>query len=275
MNAPFCCITISLALSVLATGTFAQNAQPSPANHCEVGAGAMTAIITLRREGLTREQVNSTILGMKVFEKEHLLMLGVMVDKVYGESMALLDTLPRKVLIACTGESRLVSSKTIDATLKQLRVQHDRMTGMSWYYHPSSPKYSNTNGFYLYFGRNENGQFTVMHLVSRYYGSDWLFIKNAWALADGQRLTVPQYSMAPSNEWLRDNVDSGVWESFDADIIKTPDIAIVRKLAESRDVMIRYEGRNYFGDRKVSEKQLAAMRSMIQSYEIITGVKWR
>lgn len=66
-----------------------------------------------------------------------------------------------------------------------------------------------------------------------------------------------------------------MWEEFDSELIRTADIAAVRKVAESRDVAIRFEGRKYIGDRRVSEQQLIAMRGMIQTYEAVTGTEWK
>ena len=268
----------ALAFTAWAPCTFAQHSQSTNSKACELGVEAINDIVTLRRAGQTREQVKAVLLIVVKSDKDKLRLLDAMLEKVYDESIASLDTLPRRMLDACTGTvsaRKVVPPQIIDATLKRLRVDHDKMTGIRWYYHPTSPRSTNSNGLYLYFGRTGTGQFYVMHLVSRYYGSDWLFVKDAWALANGQRVTVPQYSRVPGAEWQRDHADGYVWEEFDSELIRSADIAAVRKLAESRDVTIRFEGRKYIGDRRVSEQQLVAMRDMIQAYEAVTGSEWK
>src|SRR5512147_1478062 len=100
--------------------------------------------------------------------------------------------------------------------LKGLRKKHDKMQGITWYDHPTSPTFRNRNGVYLMFGKADDGRLTKLRFVMQYAAEDWLFVRKAWAKADGVRLELPQ--MAGALGWERDNGSGGIFEWSDAPI---------------------------------------------------------
>ena len=211
-------------------------------------------------------------------DNEKLEALGRIVDYVFNADFSSLETLPRRMYELCTGTSPIgksVSPQAIEAALSKLRVQHDKMTGIRWYFHPSSPKGIKSPGFYLYFGRDKFGGFYVMHLITRYFGSDWLFVKDVWAKTPDGKVSVPLSSTIKDSEWLRDHSGREVWEQFDSEIISQADKLAVRSIAYSQEVVLRFEGDKYHNDRKLSERELSAAREIIRAYEAATGRDWK
>lgn len=189
-----------------------------------------------------------------------------------------------QALYAASRESAAASAKTTktsapsagvkqsESALKGLAKEYDKMEGITGYRAASTPKYRNANAFYLYFGKTDSGSFTQPRLVVQYYADDWLFVRRAWARADGSTVDIPQVTGRMG--WERDNSGGMIWEWSDA-ALSASDIAAVRTIADGKDVTIRFEGRQYRTDKKLTAQQLRAMREVISAYEAATGRQWR
>lgn len=169
-------------------------------------------------------------------------------------------------------EAAILKAKT--AALAGLIRTHDKMNGMSWYQHSTSPKHRNSNGVYLYFGRDDDGRFTDLRLVVQYAADDWLFVKRAWAKADGVTIEIPQESKSLLG-WERDNGGGDIWEWSDVSLTSPAERSAVKSLAMAKDVTVRFEGRQYNNDKTLSAKQLKAMLDVIAAYENATGKPWK
>lgn len=157
--------------------------------------------------------------------------------------------------------------------LKALAKERDEMRGVTWYRHSTSPRYVNSEGFYLYFGKNDKAGLSDLRLVVRYYGDDWLFVQKAWAKADGREISIPQE--ANRLGWERDNKGGKVWEWSDTFLDQPGEKAEIRRLAAAKSVTVRFEGKQYYKDRALSGQQLKAMREVIEAYEKASGKPWR
>jgi hypothetical protein len=175
---------------------------------------------------------------------------------------------------AQSAPSPKAAAKTVVSDpLKALRADKDEMADITFYASKTSPKYRNANGFYLYFGKRTNGTFTPLRLVTQYFANDWLFIEKAWAKADGTRVDIP--STSGRMGWERDNGSGDIWEWSDHALRSSAEIEAVTRIAFSKTVTVRFEGRKYYDDKKLSEKQLAALREVITAYEVVTGKPWK
>jgi hypothetical protein len=161
-------------------------------------------------------------------------------------------------------------NKPASDPLKSLARDYDKMRGIAWYRSSSSPKHVNSNGFYLYFGKEDSGRVLPMRLVVRYYADDWLFVKNAWAKVDGVNAELPQESKRLMG-WERDNAGGKIWEWSDAELSTPASIATARAISNAKNVTVRFEGRQYHSDRTITAQQLKAMRDVIAAYEAATG----
>jgi hypothetical protein len=166
-----------------------------------------------------------------------------------------------------------VAAKAVDP-LKGLQREYDKMQGIAWYRSANSPRYLNANGVFLYFGKEDTGKVTPMHLSMQYRADDWLFITTAWAKADGIRVDLPQKSGRLFG-WERDSGGGSIWEWSDASLTDSQAIDVVKKLSQAKDVTIRFEGKQYYKDKVLSAQQLKAMRDMITAYEGVTGKPWK
>ena len=262
---------------IIISSAYAQWKGVTP-QQCEPIGKLMSALVDMRREGQNPEVIKGFVSGVFKSLPGSVELTSVLIDKVFSANLLSLDTLARQTLDECTGKivaAKIVSPENVGAALKGLRRIDDKMTGDRWYRHTSSPTDANSNAFYLYFGRKQGGQFYVMHLVSRYSGSHWLFVKNASSRADGLRINIPQNSTVPGAKWYRDHANGDVWEEYDSELMTSEDITTVRKISESKDVTVRFEGDRYNADRKLTSQQLIAMRQIIQAYETVTGKAWK
>jgi hypothetical protein len=159
-------------------------------------------------------------------------------------------------------------------TVKGLVGVHDAMRDITWYKNSASPKYDNTNTFYLYFGIADDQVLTPLRLKITYASDSWLFVKSVWGKADGKKIAIPQVS-APLSGWERDNGSGKIWEWSDAPIEDAQDVASLRQIALSKEVTLRFEGQQYYSDRTLSGAQLQAFRDMISAYEVVTAKPWQ
>jgi hypothetical protein len=179
---------------------------------------------------------------------------------------------PAPAVNAKTAAPKAADAKPADP-FKGLAKSRDDMAGVTWYRHPSSPKYHNSNGVYLYFGKYDNGSITPLRLVAQYASDSWLFVENAWAKADGTRVDLPQES-GRFMGWERDNGGGGIWEWSDKAVFSGEDKKAVLTLAQAKKVTVRYQGKKYYDDRTLSAAQLKALRDVVAAYEAATGAPW-
>ena len=159
-------------------------------------------------------------------------------------------------------------------TVKGLVGVHDAMRDITWYKNLASPKYDNTNTFYLYFGITDDQVLTPLRLKITYASDSWLFVKSAWGKADGKKISIPQLS-ATFSGWERDNGSGKIWEWSDAPVETADEIASLRQIALAKEVTVRFEGQQYYSDRTLSGAQLQAIREMISAYEVVTAKPWQ
>jgi hypothetical protein len=140
--------------------------------------------------------------------------------------------------------------------LAKLSKRFDSFQDVTWYSSPSSPRYRNANGFYLYFGVSGTSKLPL-RLVMQYYSSDWLFIESAKVNVDGS-----VYSLS-ATDWERDN-DSNIWEWSDEVL---DDRALIEQIIKSKSAVIRFEGSQYYDTRTISSSQKAALKQVLEAYD--------
>ena len=143
------------------------------------------------------------------------------------------------------------------SVLAKLRSRYDSFADVTWYQSSSSTNYRNANAFYLYFGMFD-GEKGPLRLVVQYYDEDWLFIETAKVNVDGIVYTLNIF------DWERDN-DSSIWEWSDEPL---DDRALIEAIINSRSAVIRFEGRQYYDTRTISSTQKAALKSVLQAWDL-------
>ena len=145
--------------------------------------------------------------------------------------------------------------------MKNFTIKKDEFSNNTWYEHKNSPRYRNSNGFYLYFGVNEDIGVCALRMVLQYYDDDWLFIKNIIFSIDGEN-----YQYVPE-DMKRDNSGGYIWEWFDEPI--DPHSDLVQALANSHSVKIKLNGSDYYDTRTLNQKQIQGIKETFELYNLL------
>jgi hypothetical protein len=142
---------------------------------------------------------------------------------------------------------------------KQIKLKTDEFETNFFYQDPSSPKFINMNAFYIYYSKISDDSDRARLLIKTQYLSDeWLFINSVEYSIDGE-----VYSGGDCfKDWESDN-DSEIYEwstGFD------PSFNILVKILKSRTTKIRYQGRQYYDDRYVTNAQKSAIYRVLKVY---------
>lgn len=151
-----------------------------------------------------------------------------------------------------------LSTPEVKKMLQDFSVQNDEFKGVKFIQPKSAPKYTNYNGFYVYFGI-QNSSVNPLRLRMQYRSDDWLFIKGCTFLIDGQT-----YELMTGN-FERDN-DSEIWEWYDEELNQSSAL-IVEKLLSCKSAKVRYQGSQYYDDRVITASQLKAIRQTVALHE--------
>lgn len=174
-----------------------------------------------------------------------------------------------------SNDSKSAPNKTLNKESKtqvsKLIGKKDEMRGITFFRHIDAPKNRDSNGLYVYFGKNDNGAYTPLRLVLQYHGSSWLFVEKAWSKIDGETIELPQ--TRDRMGWDRDNGYGGIWEWSDFAITTESEKAIIKKIAAAKTMTIRYEGKKYYDDKKISKSQINAIKETFEEYEKLTAKK--
>lgn len=144
--------------------------------------------------------------------------------------------------------------------VKRMKKNTDKFRGITFYHHPSEPRYSDTRSYVLpYVGEKEGT--VAMRFVVHYTGDNWLFIQNAKFNIDGEIVPLR------ASKWDRDN-DSEIWEW--ADLSDTPETRrLMVKIANSKETIIRFEGRTYYDNVTVRNSDKQAIKDMFLLEEVL------
>jgi hypothetical protein len=155
-------------------------------------------------------------------------------------------------------------SPEFKSALAQMRTEKDKFTGITWYRDKSSPRYINTNGFFLYLG-TKKGYTPSLRLKIQYYGSDWLFIEKYLFKVDGKT-----YEIKPRYGDVKKDNDSKVWEWFDTSPNKG-EIELLKSIVKSKKAIMRIEGSKYYKDVTISSTQKNALGRVLILYEALAA----
>lgn len=144
----------------------------------------------------------------------------------------------------------------------KLKKEYDQMTGITWY----KPKVglSGKNIMYLYIGKK--GTSVWLRLKIKYYSSNWLFVNKYILLIDGERFTI-ELSEDPERE-----VKYGGSISEISDILVDVKLfKLLEKIAYARKVVLRYNGKRYYYDKKIKMKYILIFKNVIRAYRELGG----
>jgi hypothetical protein len=160
---------------------------------------------------------------------------------------------------------KLEKERLLNAT-KKMRVNVDDINDITWYYDKTSPQYTNYNGFYAYVGTSK-GSKPWLRLAIQYAADDWLFIEKYIIKVDGQTYNITEDSYG---EIKTDNGSGGIWEWLDRKVGYS-EYQIIKAVANGKDTKIRFNGKDYYKDKTITEQQKLALRNVLDAYEALGG----
>ena len=147
------------------------------------------------------------------------------------------------------------------AAISKLKSTTDRVEGITWYEAKVHPTYTNTRSFVLpYIGKNSSNVW--LRVKCNYTGDDWVFFENVIFVVDGEKYTK-YFSYYDVD---RDNGYGDVWEVADF-APSTSDIEMLKKIADSKETIIRFEGDSKRRDITVKSTDKQAIKDVILAYE--------
>jgi hypothetical protein len=149
------------------------------------------------------------------------------------------------------------------AAVARMRKKIDEVEGTTWYYDPSTPRYTNYDSFHIYIG-SEQDSAPWLRLRIQYVADDWLFVNSFIVVADGQRFDKPLA------KFERDNGGGEIWEWYD-ESTSPDDLKMIETVANSKKATLRLVGDKYRHDRTISATEKAALKSVLAAFHALRG----
>lgn len=179
-------------------------------------------------------------------------------DRLYSDSIVNAMAIVKDSLNAIKSKELAEKKEMAEKRLKSFRSRTDEFESVTFFKHSQTPKYTNSNFIYPYIGNDGNSYW--LRLTFQYAADSWLFIERVKIKTDTE-----QYDIATS--FKRDN-HTEIWEWADIKANQT-EYLMLRDMASSKDVLIRYEGRQYYKDRKLTAKEKNVITETLDVFEAI------
>lgn len=153
--------------------------------------------------------------------------------------------------------------KSLAALLKGIHKENDDFGGRIIYESKNSVE-NWKDDCYLTLSYYKQNQLCFLIWRVDYYAENWLFIENFTVKADDQKFYVePSYG-----DINRNNSASSIWEHITLDYKSNKEA--VNAIANSNNTTIRFYGKDYYSDRKLSKAKIKAMKDMLSLYQLCT-----
>lgn len=156
----------------------------------------------------------------------------------------------------------------IKKTLSNFRKKLDKIEQVVWYSsHPQSDTFSNRIEAYI----GDKGGLFFLRMKIMYRGDDWVFMDRVKFVIDGSPM---EYQFGVSDVKRDNSVENGesvVYEWSDT-FVKKEQYVLLKKIASGKKVEMRYIGRQYKNDRKISQTEIQSISKILKAFEDIGGV---
>lgn len=150
----------------------------------------------------------------------------------------------------------------VEKDLAAFHKERDEVNGIT-YYHDAKVTMQRVDDYFgLYLGVPDKGR-PFLRWKFMYAADDWLFIDKLTLNVDGERLPSITF---PFGSIERDNSGGRIWEWHDEPLRSDADMVPFMKLAVAKKVILRYEGRQYYNDRILSDREKQAMLKLMNAY---------
>ena len=161
------------------------------------------------------------------------------------------------------------SAAEIKNATASMYTQTDPVKGNKFIYDRTSPHqfYTTNNAMYLYAGINGGAPYLKFRI--NYFASDWLFVQSYVFNVDGEVFTIDtNYGDVNTDNGIVGG-DSMVWEWWDGDPT-SENLDMLKKIANSKKTLLRYEGRQYHHDRTITAQEKLALKHMLIYFSSIS-----
>lgn len=154
---------------------------------------------------------------------------------------------------------KTIKQSQINSLKAYMRTNYDNVENITWIKDKTSPIYVNSNGFYLYMGKDKDN-YVWLRLKVSYYGNDWIFWKTMIFNIDGQKTSFT----LPYGEVKHDN-DTMVWEVADLPYDNYADL--INKVINSKITILRLQGDDHHYDKTITQTEKQALKRVLDYYE--------
>lgn len=162
-------------------------------------------------------------------------------------------------------EIELIKKEALPDLLKNMHIKYDDMRDINWYSDKSTPQYTNYNSFHLYITKSGDKK-PFLRFRIQYTDDKWLFIENYIIKTDNNTYNI-------STNYGNINKDHGsrkVWEWYDVSMNNNI-YNIINHVINSKSAKIRYNGKQYYKDRIITNKEKQALKNVLDVYEAMGG----
>lgn len=185
-------------------------------------------------------------------------------DDVFAEKNSLKQSLElmEKEKQEKFSKTAIIDSNKIKELEKFFRIKKDEFSNnyKTWYKPKSAPQYTNLNGIYLYF-QKENGMPSNLRFRLQYYDDDWLFIKKVQFSIDGKA-----YEYIP----IHTETDSGdggyIWEWFDESVTES-DKELINAISNAKSAKMKLIGSQYYDIKNITLEQIKSFKQTLELYK--------
>ena len=157
-----------------------------------------------------------------------------------------------------------------DACLEATSREKDEVRGLEFVRHRDSPQSVNERSDLSLYFVLKSGKPQGLRLKIQYVSDDWLFVQK-FSVHHGEKTL--EINPRP-NQVERDNGIIGgsnrIWEWFDSPI-PSDQIPVWRGISTSTEVILRYDGRQYFKDQRLDLNEIDRIRVVLDAYSILGG----
>ena len=156
--------------------------------------------------------------------------------------------------------------KKIKEALSGWETRKDQVYGTVFYTPSVFPKYIDTRSYFLpMIAQTAEGNY-YMYIRANYTGDDWVFWETLVMSIDGEIA----YEFFEYSDLTRDNGGGDVWE-YASFSVNESNIDTIRKIANSKKTIVRFDGDDHHYDYTIPEKDKKALKEFIKIYELVNG----
>jgi len=156
-------------------------------------------------------------------------------------------------------------AKLVKAATKNLKEERDKMEKISFFTAKNPNLLVSKLEAYLAIPDESS---VILRVKPTYFGDSWVFFDKVKVMADDEVVYQRSFS---HRDVVRDNSAGSVWETADY-VGKTVELAALKKIADAKQVIIRFDGRERRHDHTMTKRELADLKTVLAAYESLSTI---